>query len=63
MSIRNNKNNMQSYLVQRIKKGDSLHDIAMSLDVDKATVSRWAKKYNIKPTNKFPGSKANDTNN
>jgi hypothetical protein len=31
-----------------------MHDIAMSLDVNKATVSRWAKKYNIKAINKFP---------
>jgi len=42
---------------RRIKRGDSMHDIAMSMGVDKSTVSRWAKKLNIRAINKFPGNK------
>ena len=54
MTNRKYKKDIKDILKQRIALGDSMHDIAMSLDVDKATVSRWAKKFNIKPTNKFP---------
>ena len=54
MTNRNYKKAIKDILKKRISHGDSMHDIAMSLDVDKATVSRWAKKYNIKTTNKFP---------
>jgi|TARA_Y100000361_G_scaffold152029_1_gene170599 transposase-like protein len=54
MTNRKYKKDIKDILKQRIAHGDSMHDIAMSLDVDKATVSRWAKKFNIKPTNKFP---------
>jgi len=48
------KEDLREVLDKRIRQGDSMHDIAMSLDVDKATVSRWAKKFNIKTNNKFP---------
>jgi transposase len=54
MTNRNYKDNIEKVLRERIEHGDSMHDIAMSLDVNKATVSRWAKKYNIKAINKFP---------
>jgi len=54
MTNRQYKQDIKEVLNKRIKQGDSMHDIAMSLDVDKATVSRWAKKYNIKTNNKFP---------
>ena len=50
----NNIDNIERVLRKRIEHGVSMHDIAMSLDVDKATVSRWAKKLNIKAVNKFP---------
>ena len=53
MTDTNNIDNIERVLRKRIEHGDSMHDIAMSLDVDKKTVSRWAKKYNIKPINKF----------
>tara|TARA_R100000664_G_scaffold11765_1_gene18997 strand:- start:648 stop:812 length:165 start_codon:yes stop_codon:yes gene_type:complete len=52
-----NSKELKDILKKRIEHGDSMHDIAMSFDVDKATVSRWAKKYNIKVANKFPGNK------
>ncbi len=48
---------IEKVLKTRIEHGDSMHDIAMSFDVDKATVSRWARKFNIKTRNKFPGAK------
>ena len=51
MTDTNNIDNIERVLRKRIEHGDSMHDIAMSLDVDKATVSRWAK---IKAVNKFP---------
>ena len=54
MTNRNYNKDIKEILKKRISHGDSMHDIAMSLDDDKATVSRWAKKYNIKTTNKFP---------
>ena len=54
MTNRQYKQDIKEVFNKRIKQGDSMHDIAMSLDVDKATVSRWAKKYNIKTNNKFP---------
>lgn len=55
MTNRDYKDNIEKVLRERIEHGDSMHDIAMSLDVDKKTISRWAKKYKIKPVNKFPG--------
>tara|TARA_R110002020_G_scaffold221523_2_gene429581 strand:+ start:1254 stop:1424 length:171 start_codon:yes stop_codon:yes gene_type:complete len=54
MTNRKYNKDIKAILKKRISHGDSMHDIAMSLDVDKKTISRWAKKYNIKPTNKFP---------
>lgn len=45
---------IEKVLRERINQGDSMQDIAMSLDVSKMQVSRLAKRYNIKPTNKFP---------
>lgn len=56
MTIRNNKD-IEKVLRERIDQGHSMQDIAMSLDVSKMQVSRWAKKYNIKTRNKFPGLK------
>jgi len=57
MTVKRSHKQLKYLLSERIQRGDSLHDIGMSLDVDKSTVSRWVKKYNLKPANKFPGGK------
>ena len=49
-----NYKDLEKVIRKRINEGDSMQDIAMSLDVSKMQVSRLAKKYNIKPINKFP---------
>ena len=49
-----NYKDIEKVLRDRLSRGDSMQDITMSLDVSKMQVSRLAKKYNLKPANKFP---------
>ena len=54
MMTNSNYKDIEKVLRDRLSRGDSMQDIAMSLDVSKMQVSRLAKKYNLKPANKFP---------
>tara|TARA_R110000737_G_scaffold163572_1_gene191163 strand:+ start:104 stop:310 length:207 start_codon:yes stop_codon:yes gene_type:complete len=64
MTNRNSKDYKDEieYIRKRIKKGDAMHDIGMSLNLDKKTISRRCKKHNIKPVNKFPNDNFNFKN-
>jgi transposase len=55
MTNRHDKDKMREKVIrEKTKQGKSFGDIAIILDCDKATVSRLADKYKIKPVNKFP---------